>query len=80
MDDDAIDRACHARRGNPFLNSGQAAHHLGVTVRTLERMRQRGDGPPVRRHGRSIRYHVDDLDSWSRTNGSGSGHTESGHD
>uniref|UniRef100_UPI003183F458 hypothetical protein n=1 Tax=Edaphosphingomonas laterariae TaxID=861865 RepID=UPI003183F458 len=36
-------------------------------------MRRRGEGPLFRRHGRHVRYHVDDLDSWSRQSGNASG-------
>lgn len=68
MEDDANVRADRARHGNPFLNTAQAAHYVGVHYRTLERMRRKGLGPCFRRHGRFVRYHIDDLDDWSRTN------------
>ena len=64
--DDEIERARRARSSNPFLNTAQAAHYLGLSARQLERMRSRGDGPPFRCHCRFIRYHVDDLIAWSR--------------
>nr|WP_089220609.1 helix-turn-helix domain-containing protein [Sphingomonas laterariae] len=73
MEQDENQRARIARAGNPFLNTAQAAHHLGVSIRLLERMRRRGEGPLFRRHGRHVRYHVDDLDSWSRQSGNASG-------
>lgn len=57
--------APHASR--PFLNTRQASHFLGLSLRHLERMRQRGEGPPFRRHGRFVFYHVDDLEAWSRS-------------
>jgi hypothetical protein len=69
-EDDAINRAARARKGSPFLNTAQAAHYVGLAERTLETMRGEGTGPAFRRHGRFIRYHIDDLDTWSRTNGS----------
>ena len=65
-DDDAINRAARARRGSPFLNTPQAAHYIGLSGRTLEAMRAQGLGPDFRRHGRFVRYHIDDLDDWSR--------------
>lgn len=68
MDDDN-ERAERARRGNPFLNTAQVAHYIGLHPLTLERMRAKGKGPPFRRHGYFIRYHIDDVDQWSRTNG-----------
>ncbi len=69
-EDDAIKRAARARKGSPFLNTAQAAHYIGLAERTLETMRGQNQGPAFRRHGRFIRYHIDDLDAWSRRNGS----------
>jgi hypothetical protein len=65
-EDDAINRAARARKGSPFLNTAQAAHYIGLAERTLETMRGHGQGPAFRRHGRFIRYHIDDLDAWSQ--------------
>jgi len=67
MTDDEIMRAAQARKGSPFLNTAQAAHYIGLSYRTLEQMRWNGVGPSFRRHGRFIRYHIDDLDQWSRS-------------
>ncbi|EIZ77988.1 hypothetical protein WSK_3464 [Novosphingobium sp. Rr 2-17] len=67
--DDTITRAARARKGSPFLNSAQAAFYIGLALSTLQQMRSRGEGPSFRRHGRIIRYHIDDLDEWSRTRG-----------
>lgn len=65
--DDQYARAELARRGSPFLNTAQAAHYLGISARTLEDMRDNPDGPIWRRHGRRhVRYHIDDLDAWSK--------------
>jgi len=69
-EDDAINRAARARKGSPFLNTAQAAHYIGLAERTLETMRGHGQGPAFRRHGRFIRYHIDDLDAWSQRGGS----------
>jgi len=63
--DGATERAALARKGSPFLNTGQAAHYLGLSERTLRIMRGRGDGPPFRKHGRLFRYHIAELDTWS---------------
>lgn len=65
MEDDLIDRAAKARRGSPYLNTSQAAHYLGLSPRTLEKMRGLNYGPTFRKHGRYVRYHIEDLDSWS---------------
>lgn len=49
----------------PYLNTPQAAHHLGMSPRKLEKMRGNGTGPRFRRHGRLVFYHIDDLAAWS---------------
>jgi hypothetical protein len=67
--EDAIKRAALARKGSPFLNTAQAAFYIGIKERTLEEMRRAGRGPFWRLHARFIRYHIDDLDQWSRSNG-----------
>lgn len=64
-DGDSIERAKEAKRGSPFLSPKQAAHYLGVSLRTLQVHRTSGTGPRFRRHCQRIRYHIDDLDSWS---------------
>jgi hypothetical protein len=56
------------RPANPFLTPVQAGDFVKLSWRTLERMRQRGEGPLFRKHGRYIRYHIDDLEAWSRAN------------
>lgn len=66
MDSDDIDRATRAKRGSPFLNTDQAAAYLGLSGRSLKRLRVRGEGPVFRRHCRFVQYHIDDLDAWSR--------------
>ena len=63
--DDEIVRAAKAKKGSPFLTTAQAAHYVSLTRRTLEKMRIEGGGPCFRKHGRYVRYHIDDLDSWS---------------
>lgn len=49
-----------------YLTTKQAAAYLGLSPRTLERMRREGGGPVYRKHGRHVLYHIDDLDAWSR--------------
>ncbi|WP_096701072.1 DNA-binding protein [Magnetospirillum sp. 15-1] len=70
--DDEILRAAQARKGSPFLNTAQAAFYVGLSGRTLEKMRTMGGGPRFRKHGRYVRYHIDDLDGWSKTHGQAS--------
>ena len=62
-------RAANAKKGSPFLNTDQAAHYMGLSRRTLEKFRAEGGGPAFRRHGRYVRYHIDDIDQWSRKSG-----------
>lgn len=68
MDDD-IARAARAKKGSPFLSTEQAAFYLGLSARKLQQMRAAGTGPSYRRHSRYVRYHIDDLDAWSKDSG-----------
>ncbi len=63
--DDVAERARAARTTNPFLTAKQAAFHLGLAYSTLKAMRAGNKGPRCRLHGRTWRYHVADLESWS---------------
>ena len=67
---DEFARAAQAKRATPFLSTEQAAFYLGLSARKLQAMRAAQAGPPFRRHSRYIRYHIDDLDDWSRASGS----------
>ena len=62
---DHTSRAAEARKGSPFLSTREAAFYLGLSFRTLEKMRLTGNGPRFRKHGRFVRYHIVDLDAWS---------------
>ena len=44
---------------------------IGLSARTLEKMRGAGQGPRFRKHGRYVRYHIVDLDAWSESGGGG---------
>jgi len=70
--EDEISRAALAKKGSPFLNTDQAAFYVGLSRRTLEKMRIVGSGPRFRKHGRYVRYHIDDLESWSLGHGKAS--------
>ena len=75
MDDqNAVTRAGLAKKGSPFLNTEQAAFYLGICPRRLQVLRGLGTGPRFRRHSRYIRYHIDDLDIWSRETAKEPGH------
>jgi hypothetical protein len=58
-------RVFQASQKCPFLCTKQAAHILSLSSRTLEKMRGTAKGPFFRRHGRYIRYHIDDIMTWS---------------
>jgi hypothetical protein len=49
----------------PFLNTKEAAAWLRLTKNTLEKMRVQGKGPIYRKHGRYVRYHIEDLVDYS---------------
>jgi hypothetical protein len=72
--DDENARAAKAREGSPFLNTKQAAHYLNLSPRTLATMRCDGRGPLCRKHGATWRYHIDDLEAWSRMTPEGGRH------
>lgn len=62
---DMARRAALARKICPFITTKQAAFHLGLSCRTLQRLRASGKGPRCRMHTRAWRYHIDDLEAWS---------------
>ena len=64
--EDEIARAARAKKGSPFLSTEQAAFYLGLSARKLQAMRACQTGPAFRRHSRYVRYHIDDLDAWSK--------------
>jgi predicted DNA-binding transcriptional regulator AlpA len=72
--DDIDARAQAARETCPFLTAKQTAHYLGVAYMTLKAMRLSGKGPKCRKHGRTWRYHIDDIDAWSAARASGGRH------
>lgn len=65
MSEDEVHKASIARQGSPFLNTALAARYLGLSPRTLEKMRTLGYGPKYRKHGRYVRYLISELDEWS---------------
>lgn len=69
--DDTARRAQAARETCPFLTAKQAAFHLNLAYSTLKALRARGQGPLCRRHGRTWRYHIDDIEAWSNARSRG---------
>ena len=56
----STDRECRA-----YLSAAATSAYLGdVPIRTLERWRLTGAGPPYTKIGRTIRYAIGDLDGW----------------
>ncbi len=53
--------------GRRHLGATAAAAYVGLSTRTLRRMRREERGPPCARKGRRITYDVRDLDDWMRT-------------
>ncbi|NKW91930.1 helix-turn-helix domain-containing protein [Rhodobacteraceae bacterium R_SAG9] len=48
-----------------YLSSAEVARLLGISLRTLGKMRRRIDGPPaVRINARVFRYRRSELDCW----------------
>ena len=64
--EDEISRANVARKGSPYLGTKQAGFYLGLSHKTLARLRVIGGGPAFRKLGTTIRYHIDDLKAWSK--------------
>jgi excisionase family DNA binding protein len=50
----------------PFLTTAEAAAWLRLGENTLEKMRVQGRGPVYRKHGRYVRYHIEDLVDYSK--------------
>ena len=60
-----IEHDGEAPREGPYLTTREAALFLKLKPNTLEKMRVYGGGPSYRKHGRNVRYHIDDLTGWS---------------
>jgi excisionase family DNA binding protein len=49
-----------------YLTPAEAATYINYPLKTLEHWRARDEGPAFTRHGRHVRYHVDDLRAFMR--------------
>ncbi len=47
------------------LRTPQAAHFLGISLRTLEKHRTYGTGPIYRKIGGRVVYTINDLEAWA---------------
>lgn len=72
--DDTARRAQAARDTCPFLTAKQTAFHLGLAYSTLKALRRTKRGPACRLHGRTWRYHIDDIEAWSNGRSDRGGH------
>lgn len=52
-------------RAARFVKTTEAAAHLALSVRTLEKHRCYGTGPIFRKLGGRVVYTIDDLDAWA---------------
>lgn len=50
---------------SPYLNTAQAAEYLGLSPRTLEKLRVSGGSPPYRKHRNRVLYSREELTEWS---------------
>ena len=58
-------RAILAEGCRRFVPTTQAAGYLGLSPRTLEKLRVQGGGPTYAKFGRRVVYAVEDLDRWA---------------
>jgi len=64
---------CGGGRSQPYLTTSEAAGRLHLTKKTLETWRFERRGPPYRKFGRKVLYHVEELDEWARAQSRSSG-------
>ncbi|WP_241694349.1 helix-turn-helix domain-containing protein [Komagataeibacter melomenusus] len=48
----------------PYLRGGEAAELIGVSIRTLEKYRCTGGGPPFLKVGSRVLYLREDVEAW----------------
>ena len=54
------------KKRSKFLTTAEAAEFLRLKEHTLENMRSQETGPPRRKHGGRVFYHLNDLIAWSK--------------
>ncbi len=69
-EDDTGARAKKFLQRSPYLVPKEVAAHLRVTESALSKMRRLKTGPKYHKEGRSVRYHVDDVQAWIEQNSS----------
>jgi len=55
----------HISRVDPLWTVEQVSAYLGVPVKTLYQWKWRGEGPPVRKIGRHLRYDPVAVRAWA---------------
>lgn len=50
--------------GQQYLTEHEAAGHLRISIRSMQRWRQEGVGPRFHKAGRRVLYTVEDLENW----------------
>jgi hypothetical protein len=53
------------QRKSPFRTTAETAEFFRLKKHTLENMRWQGTGPPFRKIGGRVFYHIADLKQWS---------------
>lgn len=62
------ERAVHELpRITPRLSAEQLADLIGVSIYTLQRWRTQGTGPDFEKFGNQVRYRVDVVEAWMRS-------------
>lgn len=51
-----------------LLDEVRAEARTGISLYEFRRLRGLGIGPVITKIGRSVKYHVDDLDTWLKAN------------
>jgi len=65
--EDALRRVLDTHHRSPWFDTEAAATYLSSTPGTLRTWRANGEGPHYRVvHGKAVRYHIDDLNSFVR--------------
>ena len=54
-------------RKSPLLETVHAADELGLSPRTLEGWRRRGEGPQYLKIGRRVKYRPEDIEAYKVT-------------
>ncbi|MSS84984.1 helix-turn-helix domain-containing protein [Actinomycetaceae bacterium WB03_NA08] len=47
-----------------WLTPQECADHMKVSLRTLQDWRSRKVGPPFHKVGKTVRYHIEEVDEW----------------